>query len=87
MTAVEIELAPSAEAPHHRDDVTYLVYVLEGEVESEPEDGKVIRNTRGGVWWQDAGPHVHLIARNASKIRRARLLAMLIKKDSDVARQ
>jgi quercetin dioxygenase-like cupin family protein len=83
---MEIELAPSAEAPHHRDDVAYLVYVLDGEVESESEDGSVISRAQGGVWWQDAGPHVHLIARNASEIRRARLLVVFLEKHSDLSR-
>jgi quercetin dioxygenase-like cupin family protein len=83
---LQIELAPGAEAPHHRDDVAILAYVLEGIVESEPEEGKVSTHNRGDAWWQSPGPHVHLIARKSSKTRRARLLTVLIEKDASAVR-
>lgn len=78
---MQIELAPDAEAPHHRDDVAILAYVLEGKVERDAESGTPIKHEQGHVWWQSAGTHVHLIARNSSKARRARLLAVFIEKN------
>lgn len=73
-----IELAPNAEAPHHRHNVAILAYVLEGKVQTESEDGSVSTYDVGAAWWQQPGPHVHLVARNASKNARARLLTVFI---------
>lgn len=75
--AAVVELAPSASAPRHRHDVAVLAYVLEGTVENQFDGGSAETHKAGDSWWEAPGT-VHDLARNASKIERARLLVVYI---------
>lgn len=74
---VTVEFAPGAGSPPHRHPGSVVAYVLEGAVVSQVDPGKPA-TYRAGQAWYEAPMHVHRVARNASKTRRAKILAILI---------
>ena len=75
--AAAIVLPPNSGAPRHRHDVAVFAYVLEGTVENQFDSGPVQIHNVGDSWWEAPGT-VHGIARNASRVARARLLVVYI---------
>jgi quercetin dioxygenase-like cupin family protein len=75
MLIVEFE-AGAGSSPHRHPGST-AVYVLEGSVVSEVDPGKPVTYHAGQSWYE-LPMHTHRIARNASKTRPAKILAVLI---------
>jgi quercetin dioxygenase-like cupin family protein len=62
----------------HRHNADALVYVLEGSVVEQVKGGTPVTLTRGQTFYE--GPEdVHIVGRNASRTRPAKLLAILVK--------
>jgi quercetin dioxygenase-like cupin family protein len=73
-----VEFPPGGADPVHRHDAHGFVYVLEGEIEMAVNGGKPVTLRPGDTFYE--GPHdIHTIGRNASKTKRARILAVLVK--------
>jgi quercetin dioxygenase-like cupin family protein len=74
---VTIDFAPGGEAVKHRHDVAVFGYVLEGSVENQFEGQKLKVYKQGEAWYEPPGT-VHVVARNASKTERAKLLVFYL---------
>lgn len=77
ISMVTVEFAPGATSSPHRHPGSVVAYVLEGSVVSEVDPGKPVTYKVGQSWYE-LPMHVHRIARNASKSRPAKILAVLI---------
>ena len=79
LTAVEVIYpAGAASAPHTHSPSSFIyAYVVEGEITSQVE-GQPERTYRAGEsWYEDPGAH-HVVSRNASKTKPAKLLAVFV---------
>lgn len=74
---VVVEFAPGAGNSPHRHPGSTIAYVLEGSVVSEVDPGKPVTYHAGQSWYE-LPMHTHRIARNASKTRPAKILAVLV---------
>lgn len=75
---ITVEFDPGGADPVHRHNAHGLVYVLEGSVVMQVRGSKEVTLTAGQTFYE--GPEdVHTVGRNASTIRHAKLLAVLIK--------
>ena len=73
-----VEFAPGGADPVHRHDAHGFVYVLEGSVVMQVKGGKPVTLTAGQTFYE--GPDdVHVVGRNASSTKPAKLLAVLLK--------
>jgi quercetin dioxygenase-like cupin family protein len=75
---ITVEFPPGGFDPVHRHDAHGFIYVLEGTVVMQVKGGKEVTLTPGQAWYE--GPaDVHVVGRNASKTRPAKILAILVK--------
>ena len=75
---ITVEHAPGGSSPIHRHNAQAMVYVLEGSVVMQVKDGKQVTLTPGQTFYE--GPDdVHVLDRNASSTKPAKLLVFLIK--------
>ncbi len=73
-----VEFPPGGSDPVHRHDAHGFIYVLEGSVVMQVQGGKEVTLTPGQTFYE--GPDdVHVVGRNASTTRPAKLLAILVK--------
>ncbi|MFL6691798.1 MAG: cupin domain-containing protein [Ramlibacter sp.] len=73
-----VEFPPGGEDPVHRHDAHGFIYVLEGQIEMAVNGGKPLTLRAGDTFYE--GPRdIHTVGRNASKTKRARILAVLVK--------
>lgn len=73
----EINYAPGGTSAAHRHPGITLVYVLEGQIESQVGDGPV--KTYGpGQMFMETPNQLHGVSRNASKTKPARFIAILM---------
>ncbi len=72
-----VEFAPGAGSSPHRHPGSTAVFVLEGSVVSEVDPDKPVTYHAGQSWYE-LPMHTHRVARNASKTRKAKILAVLI---------
>src|SRR5205823_11063020 len=73
----EINYAPGGTSAAHRHPGITLVYVLEGQIESQVGDGPV--KTYGpGQMFMETPNELHGVSRNASKTKPARFIAILM---------
>lgn len=77
---ITVNYAPGASDPIHRHDAHAVVYVLEGEVEMQVRGGPLQRLGPGQVFYESPGD-VHIVSRNASKTKPARLAVFFVKKE------
>lgn len=86
LIAVEVEYAPGASSvPHHHAKSAFIyAYVVSGAIESKVDDGKTRIYTAGQSWSEAPGAS-HLISRNASKTKPAKLLAVFVVDTDDHA--
>jgi quercetin dioxygenase-like cupin family protein len=77
ISIVTVEFAPGAGNSPHRHPGSTIAYVLEGTVVSQVDPEKPITYHVGQCWYE-LPMHTHRIARNASKTRPAKILAVLI---------
>ena len=83
LIAVEVSFPPgTAAAPHrHPKSAALFVYVLAGTIQSQVEGEPVHVYHAGESWFEGPGAH-HIVARNLSKTKAAKILAVFVV-DSD----
>ena len=75
---ITVVYPPGASDPIHRHNAHAFVYVLEGSVVMQVKGGREITLTPGQSFYE--GPNdVHVVGRNASTTRPARLVVFLVK--------
>lgn len=73
-----VDYAPGGADSVHRHNADAFVYVLEGAVVEQVKGGKPVTLTVGQMFHE--GPDdIHIVGRNASQTRPARILAILVK--------
>jgi quercetin dioxygenase-like cupin family protein len=77
LTVIELEYGPGAGTPPHSHPGPVVVYVLEGEIESQIEGRPLSVYQRGESFFEPARGK-HLVSRNASPIHPARFLAYFL---------
>ena len=79
-----VEYPPGNSDPAHRHNAHGFIYVLEGSVVMQVKGGKEVTLTLGQTFYE--GPKdVHVVGRNASSTKPAKLLVFLVKnKDAPV---
>ncbi|HEX5437799.1 MAG TPA: cupin domain-containing protein [Gemmatimonadaceae bacterium] len=79
LVVLTVDYAPGEADSPHRHNADALVYVLEGTVVEQVKGGKPVTLTAGQTFYE--GPEdIHIVGRNASRTRPARILAILVKK-------
>jgi quercetin dioxygenase-like cupin family protein len=78
ISILTVEFAPGAGNSPHRHPGSTIAYVLEGAVVSEVDPDEKPVTYRVGQAWYELPTHTHRVARNASKTRKAKILAVLI---------
>jgi quercetin dioxygenase-like cupin family protein len=73
-----VEFAPGGADPVHRHNAHGFIYVLEGSVVMQVKGGKPVTLTAGQTFYEGSDD-VHIVGRNASSTRPAKLLAVLLK--------
>lgn len=75
---LEVDYAPGATDSPHRHNAYAFVYVLEGSVVEQVKGGKAVTLVPGQTFYE--GPSdIHVVGRNASSTKPAKLLAVLVK--------
>ena len=78
IAVITVDYAPGGADHLHRHNADALVYVLEGSVVEQVKGGKPVTLTGGQTFYE--GPEdIHIVGRNASRTRPAKLLAILVK--------
>jgi len=73
-----VEYPPGNSDPVHRHNANGFIYVLEGSVVMQVKGGKEVTLTSGQTFYE--GPDdVHVVGRNASSTKPAKLLVFLVK--------
>ena len=75
---ITVEYPPGWSDPVHRHDAQAFVYVLEGSVVMQVKGGEEV-TLRPGQTFYEGPDDVHVVGRNASTTRPAKMLVMLIK--------
>ena len=75
---ITVDFAPGAEDPVHRHDAHAFVYVLEGSIVMQLKGDRAVTLTPGQVFYE--GPNdVHIVGRNASTTKPAKIMVVLVK--------
>ena len=75
---ITVDFAPGAADSVHRHDAHAFVYVLEGTITMQLKGAPAVTLQPGQVFYE--GPHdVHLVGKNASDTRPAKILVVLVK--------
>ena len=75
---IAVEYPPGSSDPVHRHNAHSFVYVLEGSAVMQLRGGKQVTLTPGQTFYE--GPNdVHIVGRNASDTKPAKLLVFLVK--------
>jgi quercetin dioxygenase-like cupin family protein len=77
VTAVEVSYGPGESSPAHRHPGITIAYVLEGEIRSKVGDEPEKTYTAGQMFLETPD-QLHAVSRNASTVRPAKLLAVLL---------
>ena len=73
-----VEYPPGVADAAHRHNADAFVYVLEGSVVEQVKGGKAVTLTAGQMFYE--GPDdIHIVGRNASHTRPAKILAIVVK--------
>jgi len=78
LQVLTVEYAPGGADPVHRHNADAFVYVLEGSVVEQVKGGKPVTLTAGQTFYEGPGD-IHIVGRNASRTRPAKILAVLVK--------
>lgn len=86
LTALIVDYpAGGSSVPHtHADSAFIFAYVLSGEIESKVNDGP-IQTFRAGESWYEPPAARHLVSRNASRTKPAKLLAVFVANSEEKA--
>ena len=75
---ITVDYPPGSVDPIHRHNAHAFVYVLEGTIVMQVRGGKEVTLTPGQTFYE--GPNdVHVVGRNASKTKPAKLVVFLVK--------
>lgn len=75
---ITVEFPPGGADPVHKHDAHGFIYVLEGSVVMQVKGGQEVTLTPGQTFYE--GPDdVHVVGRNASTTKSAKILALLVK--------
>jgi quercetin dioxygenase-like cupin family protein len=75
---ITVEYPPGGSDPIHRHNAHAFVYVLEGSVVMQVKGGQEVTLTPGHTFYE--GPDdVHVVGRNASTTRPAKMVVLLVK--------
>lgn len=74
---IEVDYKPGQSSIAHRHDGTAMAYVLEGEITSQVKGEKEVTYKAGEFWYEAAGSE-HLVSKNASKTKPAKLLVFMV---------
>ena len=75
---IVVDFPPGGADPIHRHNAHGFIYVLEGSVVMQVKGGKEVTLTAGQTFYE--GPDdVHVVGRNASTTKSAKILAFLVK--------
>jgi quercetin dioxygenase-like cupin family protein len=78
VSMITVEYPPGGSDPVHRHYANAFVYVLEGSVVMQVKGGKEVTLTPGQTFYEDRDD-VHVVGRNASTTRPAKMLVLLVK--------
>jgi quercetin dioxygenase-like cupin family protein len=77
VTALELDYAPAGSSNAHRHPGLTFAYVLEGEITSKVGDEPEKTYAAGEMWMETPG-QLHAVSKNASSVKPAKLLAILL---------
>jgi quercetin dioxygenase-like cupin family protein len=77
VTTVEVDYARGESSKAHRHPGLTFAYVLEGEITSKVDDAAEKTYVTGEMWMETPG-QLHSVSRNASPVKPAKLLAILL---------
>lgn len=78
VTMITVEYPPGGSSPVHRHNAQAFVYVLEGSIVMQVKGGKEVTLTPGQTFYE-APDDVHVVDRNASTTRPAKMVVILVK--------
>ena len=78
VSMITVEYPPGGSDPVHRHYAQAFVYVLEGSVVMQVKGGKEVALTPGQTFYEGRDD-VHVVGRNASTTRPAKMLVILVK--------
>lgn len=84
VNVITVNYAAGGASPKHRHDVAVFAYVLEGMVESQLQGEELKTFKQGDMWYEPPGT-IHVVSRNASKSKPARLLVFLVQEEGKAA--
>ena len=74
---IEVDYQPGQSSIAHKHEGTAMAYVLDGEVISQVKGEQAITYKKGQYWYEPAGSE-HLVPKNASSTKPARLLVFMV---------
>lgn len=74
---IEVDYKPGQSSIAHKHEGTAMAYVLDGEVISQVKGEQAITYKKGQFWYEPAGSE-HLVSKNASATKPARLLVFMV---------
>ncbi|MDP3749536.1 MAG: cupin domain-containing protein [Phenylobacterium sp.] len=77
LTAITVSYGPGEKSGPHRHGASAFVYVLEGEIRSQVDNGPAQVFKPGESWFEPAGAH-HVVSENASTTRSTRILVVFV---------
>ncbi len=81
-TMITVEYAPGAASDQHFHPGSVFAYVLEGAVLSQLAGGQPVTYTKGQSWYES--PKIpHVVSKNASKTKAAKLLVFLLSQEGE----
>ena len=75
---VMVEYPPGSKDPIHRHNAHAFIYVLEGSIVMQVRGGKEVTLTPGQTFYEGTDD-VHVVGRNASKIKPAKFVLVMVK--------
>jgi len=74
---IEVDYKPGQASIAHKHEGTAMAYVLSGAITSQVKGEKAITYKAGQYWYEPAGSE-HLVSKNASKTKPAKLLVFMV---------
>ncbi len=78
VSMIVVEYPPGGSSPVHRHNAQAFVYVLEGSIVMQVKGGKEVTLTPGQTFYE-APDDVHVLDRNASATKPAKMVVILVK--------
>jgi quercetin dioxygenase-like cupin family protein len=79
---IEVDYKPGQSSIAHKHDGSTMAYVLSGQITSQVKGQKAITYKAGQYWYEPAGSE-HLISKNASATKPAKLLVFMVLSPDD----